>query len=102
MNILSNAVKYNKEKMGHLYQLQGTSIRQPGYDDNRIYLPGYRNRNDRGVPEAYFEPFCTGTYRKPHKILSEQVWEMPITKNWLRKWVEPLLLKVRKVLERHL
>ncbi len=47
MNILSNAVKYNKRKWKHLYQLQGTYIRAAGYDDDRICLPGYRNRNDR-------------------------------------------------------
>ena len=47
MNILSNAVKYNRENGQYLYQLPGTSIRTAGNDNDGICLPGYRNRNDR-------------------------------------------------------
>ena len=28
--------------------------------------------------------------------LQEQAWECQLPKNWLKKWVEPLLLKVKK------
>ena len=47
MNILSNAVKYNR-KNGHIYiSCREIAIRTARDDDNRICLPGYRDRNDR-------------------------------------------------------
>ena len=46
MNILSNAVKYNREN-GEIYiSCIEIPSEQPGNDDNGICLPGYRNRND--------------------------------------------------------
>ncbi len=46
MNILSNAVKYNREN-GYIYiSCQGNPIRTDRNDDNGICLPGYRNWND--------------------------------------------------------
>lgn len=35
-------------------------------------------------------------YQEAAQNLQEQAWECLLPKNWLKKWVEPLLLKVKK------
>ncbi len=84
MNILSNAVKYNRENGHDLYQLQGNSIRTARNDDNGICLPGYRNRNDRGVPETIFEPFAQEHAGSRTKFAGTGLG-MPITKKLVEK-----------------
>ena len=54
MNILSNAVKYNKEKRICLYQLSGNPIETDSNAHIGICLQRHRNWNDRGIPETHF------------------------------------------------
>ena len=95
MNILSNAVKYNKEN-GQIYiscmeipseQPKTTTMefvcRDTGIGMTEEFQKHVLNRLHRNIQEAA-------------QSLPEPDWEWPLQRSWSRKWVEPLLLKVQK------
>ena len=63
MNILSNAVKYNRENGRIRVSCTEIPSGQPGRTGLKFVC-----RDDRGVSEAYFRTVYAGAYRKPHKI----------------------------------
>ena len=60
MNILSNAMKYNKEKWTNLYiSCIEIPSEQPETTTTMEFACRYRNRNGRRVPKTYFRTICT-------------------------------------------
>ena len=101
MNILSNAVKYNKEN-GYVY----ISCREiPSKQTAMPTLEFVCRDTGIGMTEAFqkriFEPFAQEHAGSRTKFAGTGLG-MPITKNWWRKWAEPFPLKVKKAQGLHL
>ena len=101
MNILSNAVKYNKEN-GYVY----ISCREiPSKQTAMTTLEFVCRDTGIGMTEAFqkriFEPFAQEHAGSRTKFAGTGLG-MPITKNWWRKWAEPFPLKVKKAQGLHL
>ena len=101
MNILSNAVKYNR-KNGNIYI---SCMEIPSEQPEMTMMEFVCRDTGIGMTEEFqkyiFEPFAQEHAGSRTKFAGTGLG-MPITKNWLKKWVEPLLLKVKKVLGQHL
>ena len=101
MNILSNAVKYNKEN-GYVY----ISCREiPSKQTAMPTLEFVCRDTGIGMTEAFqkriFEPFAQEHAGSRTKFAGTGLG-MPIQKNWWRKWAEPFPLKVKKAQGLHL
>ena len=95
MNILSNAVKYNREN-GHVYI---SCMEIPSEQPEMTMMEFVCRDTGVGMADEFqkhiFEPFAQEHAGSRTKFAGTGLG-MPITKNWLKKWVEPLLLKVKK------
>ena len=95
MNILSNAVKYNREN-GQIY----ISCREISSEQPEMTIMEFVCR-DTGIgmtdefQKHIFEPFAQEHTGSRTKFTGTGLG-MPIQRNWSRKWVVPLLLKVKK------
>ena len=79
----------------YLYQLHGNPIRTDRNGDHGIYLPGYRDRDDRSFQKRHFEPFAQEHAGSRTKFAGTGLG-MSITKKLMEKWAERLPLKVSK------
>ncbi len=95
MNILSNAVKYNREN-GHIIS---AAWRIPSEQPGMTTMEFVCRDTGIGMTEEFqkhiFEPFAQ-EHTEAAQNLPEQDWECRLQRSWSRKWVEPLLLKVKK------
>ena len=95
MNILSNAVKYNREN-GQIYI---SCMEIPSEQPEMTMMEFVCRDTGVGMADEFqkhiFEPFAQEHAGSRTKFAGTGLG-MPITKNWLKKWVEPLLLKVKK------
>ena len=81
MNILSNAVKYNRAN-GQIYiSCSEIPSEQPEMDDDGICLPGYRNRDDRRVSRNIFLNHLHRNMQEAAQNLPEQDWEWRLQRN---------------------
>ena len=96
MNILSNAVKYNKEN-GYVY----ISCREiPSEQTAMTTLEFVCRDTGIGMTEHSRNAFLNHLHRNMQEAAQnspEQDLECQLQKNWWRKWVEPFPLKVKKV-----
>ncbi len=88
MNVLSNAIKYNREKgrvMLDCFELSCTG----GQGADLLCLRGHRHRHERGVPEADVRALCAGKCRGRARYTAAPALECPSPKVLWIRWAVP-------------
>ena len=96
MNILSNAVKYNREN-GQIYI---SCMEIPSEQPEMTTMEFVCRDTGIGMTEEFQKCMCLNhlhrNTQEAAQNLQEQVWECRLQRIWSRKWGERLLLKVKK------
>lgn len=95
MNILSNAVKYNKEN-GQIYV---SCVEIPSEQPEMTTMEFVCRDTGIGMAEEFQKHILNHLHRNIREVaqsLPEPDWEWLFQRSWSRKWAEPLLLKVKR------